>query len=510
MLLSSGHLLLEEEDEDEEEEDFTVHSWNKCQPGMQSSGSRVFVWGNRACWPACEGTNDRVPETNVQSPTEVPWFAQFAEQNNCKWQQLSFGPSFGVSRTDSGEIYLWGSTLKKDGKGRQYAPPRQLLLKDETETRFKDVQCSESSVWGLTPTGKVIVWEMVPQMISEHLASTPMPRFCSGGRSLNGMKRPVKQMSVGVMHAAFLTEDGQVYCLGRNSYGECGVDPSVQNMASSCRRVSFPKHCHPLLRVECGKSHTVAVGAEGQCLSWGDDSKIQLGLGDTRSAVGEERAWSGSRGFLNMRQSGEAMAPGSAFRGPDGTGSRAASTSQRNYKDFESHQQSKPVFMMDIPLESDRQVHGIPYPPPSDLKCGDDFTLMLVRDSPDWYPPEEESERLFCCGENGKGQCGRSMQQQQQTFAACRLPKNSKIQGFSCGSDHCLAVLRRVGAKKQELWCWGSNACGQAGGNTNGAVCPAARLRLPKGVKVEAAWCGFTSSGVVCSETSRASEAGET
>ncbi len=58
---------------------------------------------------------------------------------------------------------------------------------------------------------------------------------------------------------------------------------------------------------------------------------------------------------------------------------------------------------------------GIPYPPPSDLKCGDDFTLVLVgtrldcldvvfvpgilgmlhplevRDSPDWYPPEEES-----------------------------------------------------------------------------------------------------------------------
>eukprot|EP00435_Cladocopium_sp_Y103_P041294 s1130_g11.t1 len=101
LLLSSGHLLLEEEeDEDEEEEDFTVHSWNKCQPGMQSSASRVFVWGNRACWP---GTNDRVPETNVQWPTEVPWFAQFAEQNNCKWQQLSFGPSFGVSRTDSGE-----------------------------------------------------------------------------------------------------------------------------------------------------------------------------------------------------------------------------------------------------------------------------------------------------------------------------------------------------------------------------------------------------------------------
>ena len=62
---------------------------------------------------------------------EVPWFAQFAEQwwpehdersdervtssnsmrqrrNNCKWQQLSFGPSFGVSRTDTGEA--WSNT----------------------------------------------------------------------------------------------------------------------------------------------------------------------------------------------------------------------------------------------------------------------------------------------------------------------------------------------------------------------------------------------------------------
>eukprot|EP00913_Durusdinium_trenchii_P024082 g22617.t1 len=51
---------------------------------------------------------------------------------------------------------------------------------------------------------------------------------------------------------------------------------------------------------------SVAVGAEGQCLSWGDDSKIQLGLGDTRSAVGEERPSSGSRGFLRQRQTGEA------------------------------------------------------------------------------------------------------------------------------------------------------------------------------------------------------------
>ncbi|CAJ1365473.1 unnamed protein product [Effrenium voratum] len=161
------------------------------------------------------------------------------------------------------------------------------------------------------------------------------------------------------------------------------------------------------------------------------------------------------------------------------------STSQKKYGDFESHQQIKPATMMDIPLEPERQVHGTPYPPPSDVRCGGDFTLLLVRDSPDWYPPEEESQRLFCCGENGKGQCGRSLQQQQQVFAACKLPRNSKMLGFSCGSDHCVAVIKRIDSRKQELWCWGHNAEGQAGGSNSGAVCPAARLRLPRGARVE-------------------------
>ncbi|CAJ1394226.1 unnamed protein product [Effrenium voratum] len=309
--------------------------------------------------------------------------------------------------------------------------------------------------------------------------------------------------SVGVMHAAFLTEDGEVYCLGRNSCGECAVDPAVQNVAASCRKVSFPKHSHPIRRVECGRSHTVAVGADGQCFAWGDDSKIQLGLGDTRSNVGEERPFSGSRGFLNTQKTGQPMATQSFLRGgPEFTGSRVFSTSQKKYGDFESHQQIKPATMMDIPLEPERQVHGTPYPPPSDVRCGGDFTLLLVRDSPDWYPPEEESQRLFCCGENGKGQCGRSLQQQQQVFAACKLPRNSKMLGFSCGSDHCVAVIKRIDSRKQELWCWGHNAEGQAGGSNSGAVCPAARLRLPRGARVEAAWCGFSSSGAICSDSS--------
>merc|ERR1711953_983605 len=105
--------------------------------------------------------------------------------------------------------------------------------------------------------------------------------------------------------------------------------------------------------------------------------------------------------------------------------------------------------------------------------------LLLARDSPDWFAPEELSQRLFCCGENGRGQCGRTLQCSQQTLSAVRLPKNSRLLGVSCGSSHCLSLLHRVGARKRELWVWGSNDRCQAAGTNSGVVCPCVRLKLP-------------------------------
>lgn len=469
-------------------------------------GSRIFFWGIRNAFPFSEASGDALPEADMRSPTEALWFRRHAEATQRRWRQLAFGPSFGAARTDAGELFAWGSCRSKDGKGRIFLEPRPIVLDDLGDAGgapiFSDVQCSESAIWALTGDGVVIVWERVPASISERAVSSSRPSGLTGGKRVNGLDRPVKDMSVGASHAAFLTEDGRVYCLGSNKCGECGADPAKTAVASSCRLIKFPRHVNPVVRVHCGKSHTVAVGAEGQVLSWGDDSKIQLGLGDTRSNCGDERPWEGSRGYINKVQTGEGMAPPSALRGGPlaPSFSKARPTSSARYGEFEAHAQWKPQLTMDIPLEFERQVHGTPYPPPDGLVGGDDFTILMVRDSPDWFSPEEESNRLFCCGENGKGQCGRSLQTSQQIFSATKLPRNSFTHSVSCGSDHCLAVLQRVGKRKREIWAWGSNEKGQAGGSSAAVACPASRLKLPKDVRVEAAWCGFNTSAVVCSD----------
>lgn len=331
-----------------------------------------------------------------------------------------------------------------------------------------------------------------------------------GGRQLGGLDgQRVVEMSVGATHAAFvLAGSGEVRCIGSNVHGECGVDPLTTPAATGLRRVPLPRLVGPAVQAACGRSHTLVLTAEGMPLSWGDDSRIQLGLGDTRSNFRDERPWSGSQGYIRYLQTGEQMAPTSAGRdlqrASGGSGFNTSrlqrSGSRSMYGEYEPHHQWQPQILQEIPLEHERQAHGIPYPPPDAVRCGDDFSVLMVRDSPDWFEGDMESNRLFCCGENGRGQCGRSLQASQQTFAAVRTPKNSKTETLSCGAAHCLAVVRiKQKNNKRELWAWGSNAEGQAGGGKVAVICPAAKIRLPvKGVRIEAAWCDFASSAVIC------------
>lgn len=472
----------------------------------EGRGNRVYCWGQRAAFPVAVSTGDKDPDADVRVPVEVNWFRLHAERHDCVWHQVAFGPSFGAARCSTGEIFLWGSFRIKGG--RQFLEPVALQSGTVPHSRFTDIQCSESAVWGLTSQGHVLVWERVPEMIQDAAARQDRVSGLRPARILEGLERPVRSMSIGPTHASFVLEDGDMYCLGANRHGECAADPYLTPVAGSCRRVHLAAGAEPIVKASCGRSHTAALSSNGLAYSWGDDSKIQLGLGDTRSNFGDERPFSGSAGYQRMLKTGEGMAPTAVQRGgPDGGGmAKAAGMAAKSYGEFAPHHQWTPTQIMPIPLEFERQPFGTPYPPPDDIICGDFITCMTTRDSPDWYSPEEETNRTFCCGENGKGQCGRSMQQAQQIFAAAMTPKCSYTQSVVCGSGHCLAMLKRVGvgSQKMELWGWGMNDRGQAAGNQKGWVCPAARVRLPdQGIRIEAMGIGFSNSAVICSDKMR-------
>lgn len=478
----------------------------------QQGGEHVYVWGRRFAIPVSKAAGGpKVPgnDEDFRTPVEAPWFKFYAEEHGCRWQQLTFGPTFGAARSDAGELFIWGAS-KRSGEWK-YVEPRQLGCDVCAGARFKDVQCSESALWALTTDGEVIVYQRVPEVLNSLPLVAGKGDTPAGGRRVPGLEDRVRQMAIGPTHASFLTEDGSIYCLGSNRYGECGADPTAQQMASVCRKVRFPTSVLPMGKPAVGAHHTVVLSSIGLNFAWGDDSNIQLGLGDTRSNGGDERMTTGSRGFINQMKTGEPMQ--SAFtRGGAGNGMASQenlsmirrtvsrSTSGAKYGEFDTHLQPNPVVMQEIPLEFERQVHGIPYPPADDVCCGNNFTLLLLRDSPDHFSEADETNRLFCCGENGMGQCGRSMQTGQQTMAAVRLPRHTRTELFAVGANHGLAVVARVMDNgRREVWSWGSNAFGQTGVPKKGNVIPPVKVKMPREAHVEGVWCAFDNSALICS-----------
>lgn len=86
----------------------------------------------------------------------------------------------------------------------------------------------------------------------------------------------VRSIAMGLHHTCFLTDQGQLLCVGRNQYGQLG-DGTYANRYGLTAVALAP--ATRVTSVSCGYGHTCATTALGQVLCWGDNSFGQLGVG---------------------------------------------------------------------------------------------------------------------------------------------------------------------------------------------------------------------------------------
>lgn len=444
----------------------------------------VYVWGRAQCIPGGAASD-------VLWPKRVTWFE---EHGSKKWSKIAFGADMGVALDTDGHVFLWGNGT---APGEHIGPIEVIVEGDGKGMRLVDVQLSSTKLYALTSKGHALVfsdlkgaWErrspppsstevpeadgssptdsaeqVVPPALLLRESSTEPIRLQA--TLLPGLPKPgnfgwlfgrsgVKQMSIGLEHAAFVTFRGDLYCVGGNEWGQCGVAPPRQKGPMGALedryrveveepvRVQLPESAAQIVQVAVGGRHTIAQDSEGRCYSFGDDRRIQLGLGDTRTGGHDERH---SYGVLHSDALGGKRLKGEIKR-------------VVTYRYYDPHFQSKPVET--LPPEASNRP---PYPAPSLLACGEDFTMAVHRDSPDWYSEADETNVIMCCGENGSGQCGRSLHQQQQVWSGVRLHRHCKTKALACGQSHCLALLRTG-----EVYSWGSNPQGQVGNGKRSLV----------------------------------------
>ncbi|XP_043274624.1 X-linked retinitis pigmentosa GTPase regulator-like [Venturia canescens] len=95
------------------------------------------------------------------------------------------------------------------------------------------------------------------------------------------MPEPVKQISAGYYHSAFLTESGNVYVCGEAESGKLGIALDFSTQVAP-KQMQLPG---PTAVVACGGHHTLILGEDGNIYCTGSNSSGQLGMGSNIAEI---------------------------------------------------------------------------------------------------------------------------------------------------------------------------------------------------------------------------------
>lgn len=198
------------------------------------------------------------------------------------------GESFSCALTTEQRAYCWGNNqygmLGTGASGGFVATPVAVA----TDSVFASLTLGVMHACGLTPGGTALCWGLnssgqLGTGVAGGTVSSPLP--VSGGRSFTSL-------GAGYLHTCGVTTSAEVYCWGRNTYGQIGT--GVFPLApSDPRQYAAPQRAlvgEPATAVSGGGEHTCALGASGSVWCWGLAQHGQLGrvtlrIGDGMPAI---------------------------------------------------------------------------------------------------------------------------------------------------------------------------------------------------------------------------------
>ena len=95
----------------------------------------------------------------------------------------------------------------------------------------------------------------------------------------------VKFVACGAQHTLVVLQDGRLFAMGDNEFGQLGIKRS-ETSAENC--VSTPVHVaafgvdKKLKQIGCGDDFSIALTTTGEVYSWGRNQLGQLGLGKSQ------------------------------------------------------------------------------------------------------------------------------------------------------------------------------------------------------------------------------------
>jgi alpha-tubulin suppressor-like RCC1 family protein len=141
----------------------------------------------------------------------------------------------------------------------------QIIEDGETEN-IAQIAAGVAHVCLLDIKGEVLCWPSWEPEAAENFFDA---------YHINGLEDDVTAMAVGAYHSCALMRRGDVQCWGQNSYGQLGDGTTTDS--------TVPIHVQgltkPVLQLTAGYAHTCALISGGEVMCWGQNTYGQLGDG---------------------------------------------------------------------------------------------------------------------------------------------------------------------------------------------------------------------------------------
>ncbi|CAG9559714.1 unnamed protein product [Danaus chrysippus] len=233
----------------------------------------MFCWGNATHHELCiecPGNLDLVIK---------PTLSKWKESNHI--QQISAGEFHTLYLSNNGHLYTCGSNeVGQLGRQTNSADGTSPVLVDTFKgCTLSTIACGLQHSMALDEWGQPFSWGSDSMgQLGSNLGSHAQdkPKIIKTLATKN-----VIQVACGSYHTVVLTNNGDLYAWGANSYGQCGLG-NRSNKETTPQALSSILGI-PIALIACGSNHTFALSQSGAVFGWGKNSHGQLGLQDRES-----------------------------------------------------------------------------------------------------------------------------------------------------------------------------------------------------------------------------------
>jgi alpha-tubulin suppressor-like RCC1 family protein len=178
----------------------------------------------------------------------------------------------------SGEVFCWGRNQygQTGGSDKGSQPWRPTKVEGFPEgTRVSQVTLGEGFSCALTDDGAVFCWGRN----ANGQLGVAGGANAAGPKRIDGLPDGVTftNLSAGSRHVCGTGSDGVAYCWGMNRFGQAGVSPTEEPVVETPQAVPFPADAGSVASVSSGRWHTCATTENGTAYCWGHNRFGQLG-----------------------------------------------------------------------------------------------------------------------------------------------------------------------------------------------------------------------------------------